>query len=272
MATIAPSIAPERSVDHFTGTPRGHIIDRWIYVFTAASFIAITLAGFIPDSADKIAAVAAGKRPAFPLVLHLHAILMGSFLLLLLTQTWLAAKGKIGWHVRLGISTILIVPALVIVGFMLAPTIYQETMHAAQVTPPEAREQMQAALARKENILLNQIRMGILFPLFLAIGLHARRADPGFHKRMMILATAVVLGPAIVRITALPTTFPKSPVATELYILAAIAPMFVWDVVRNGFVHKAYIIWAAISLPFLLATYALWDTPWWHGVARALLT
>lgn len=180
MATIAALIAPDRSVDHFTGTPRAHIIDRWIYVFTAASFIAITLAGFIPDSADKMAAVAAGKRPPFPMVLHVHAVLMGSFLLLLLTQTWLAATGKLGWHVRLGVSTILIVPALVIVGFILAPTIYQETLHAAQVAPPEARDQMQAVLTRKENILLNQIRMGILFPLFLAVGLQARRADPGF--------------------------------------------------------------------------------------------
>jgi hypothetical protein len=55
-------------------------------------------------------------------------------------------------------------------------------------------------------------------------------------------------------------------------MLAAIAPMFGWDLVRNGFVHKAYMIWAGISLPFLLATYALWDTPWWNEVARALLT
>jgi hypothetical protein len=218
-----------------------------------------------------MAAVAVGKRPPFPLVLHFHAVLMGSFMLLLLTQTWLTATGRLGWHMKLGVAAAVIVPALVVAGFMVAPTIYQETVHAAQNAPQEAREQLQGALFRKENILLNQIRMGILFPLFLTIALMARRSDPGIHKRMTILATAVVLGPAIVRIPGLPTTFPASPVATDLYTLLAIAPMFAWDVIRNGFVHKAYWIWAGVSLPFIAVTYALWDTPWWHEVARGLL-
>ena len=52
--------------------------DRWIYVFMAALFIATTLAGFIPDSLAKIAAVEAGQRAPFPPVLHLHAVLMGA--------------------------------------------------------------------------------------------------------------------------------------------------------------------------------------------------
>jgi hypothetical protein len=55
-----------------------HALDRWIYVITAASFIAIVLAGFIPSSLEKIAAVEAGRRPPFPLVMHLHALLMGA--------------------------------------------------------------------------------------------------------------------------------------------------------------------------------------------------
>ena len=66
-------------------------VDRWIYVFMAASFIAYTLTGFIPDSLAKIAAVEAGQRPPFPLALHAHAVLMGAFLVLLLAQSVLAA-------------------------------------------------------------------------------------------------------------------------------------------------------------------------------------
>ena len=60
MATVAaPAIAGGGRVDHLSGTPRAHAIDRWIYVFTAASFIAIVLTGFIPASLAKIAAVEA---------------------------------------------------------------------------------------------------------------------------------------------------------------------------------------------------------------------
>lgn len=272
MATLAQSVIPNDRVDLLSGTPRAHAVDRWIYVFMAAGFVVITLTGFIPDSVTKIAAVADGTRPQFPLILHIHAVLMGSFLMLLLTQTWLAATGRLGWHVRLGVTSAVLVPALVIVGFLLAPAIYQETLQSAQNAAPEEREKLQALLLRKENILLNQTRIGILFPLFIAIGLSARRKDAGLHKRMMILATASALGPAFARITWLPTNFPASPVSNELYMLGVIAPMFFWDVYRNGFVHKAYIMWAGISLPVVTVMAALWDTAWWHATARAILT
>jgi hypothetical protein len=71
MATIAGKFvgrAPRS--DALSGTPRAHALDRWIFVFMAAWFIAIVLTGFIPDSLEKIAAVKAGERPPFPLVLH----------------------------------------------------------------------------------------------------------------------------------------------------------------------------------------------------------
>jgi uncharacterized membrane protein len=85
MATIAGKTFLEaRRPDVLSGTPRAHAIDRWIYVFMAAWFIVIVLVGFIPDAMMKVAMVKAGARPPFPMVLHLHAVLMGSFLLLLL--------------------------------------------------------------------------------------------------------------------------------------------------------------------------------------------
>lgn len=272
MATLAQSIIPNEHIDVLTGTPRANAVDRWIYVFMAASFVVITLTGFIPDSITKIAAVADGTRPSFPFILHVHAVLMGSFLMLLLAQTWLAANGKIKGHMQLGAATALLVPALVVVGFLLAPAIYQETVQAAQTAGPEAREKLQALLLRKENILLNQTRIGILFPLFIMIGLSARKKDAGLHKRMMILATASALGPAFARITWLPNTFPASPMGNEFYMLGVIAPMFFWDVYRNGFVHKAYLIWAGITLPVVVIMTLLWDSPWWHMTARSILT
>ncbi len=270
MATVAP-IFVEARPDLLLGTPRANAVDRWIYLFTAASFVALALAGFIPDSLHKIAAVSSGARPPFPLVMHVHAVLMGTYLLLLLGQTWLAATGKLRWHMQLGALTLVIVPAIVVVGFVLVRTVYLETWTAAQIAAPGMRRGLEAVLARKENVLLVQIRMGLLFPLFLAIGLLARRADAGLHKRMMILATVVLLPPAIDRILWLPTTFPHSFITTEAYMLLAISPMFVWDTVRNGFVHKAYLIWLGISLPFAIALRALWDTPSWHAIARQLI-
>lgn len=272
MATVAVPLAEKRRpVDVLSGTPRAHAIDRWIYVFTAASFIAVVLTGFIPDSLGKIAAVQAGERPPFPLVLHFHAVLMGSFLLLLLTQTILVATGRCAQHRRLGLAAIVLAPALVIAGLILVPTNYHMLWDAAQSPVPAVREKFQGALNVWENIMLLQLRIGILFPLFLAIGLNVRGRDAGLHKRMMILATALPLPAAFDRITWLPSTMPVTPVSPDLYVLLAVAPMFFWDVIRNRRIHQAYWIWIAVNLPFAIAVHILWDTPTWHETARGLM-
>lgn len=272
MATIAgKQFLHEHRPDLLSGTPRAHAIDRWIFVFMAVWFIAITLTGFIPDSIMMVGMVQAGTRPPFPLVLHMHAVLMGSFLLLLLTQTWLMATGRRGLHMSLGILGMGVAVALVAVGLVLAPTMYYQTWNALQTAPANARAQLQELLSIKENILLLQLRIGLTFPLFLALGLRARSADSGFHKRMMFLATAMALPAAIDRIGWLPNTIPASPLALDLYTVLAVSPMMVWDVIRNRSVHRAYWVWFAVTVPVAIAVNLLWDTPLWHATARRIL-
>lgn len=272
MATIAGRFSGyERRPDLLSGTPRAHAVDRWIYVFMAALFIVVVLTGFIPDSLEKIAAVKAGERPPLPLVMHVHAVLMGSFLLLLLAQTMLVATGRGYIHRQLGLLAMLLAPALVIAGLILATTNYHATWHAAQSGAPALRAAMAARLPRLDNILLLQIRIGLLFSLFLAIGLRARGRDAGFHKRMMILATAMPLPAAIDRMAWLPTTLPGSAVATDLYVVLALAPMIVWDVYRNRTVHRAYWVWAPLYLAASLVVNMLWDKPGWHATAHRIM-
>jgi hypothetical protein len=119
--------------------------------------------------------------------------------------------------------------------------------------------------------MLLQLRIGILFPLFLAIGLRARGNNAGLHKRMMILATAMALPAGIDRIPWLPSTMPGNPIAADLYTLLAVSPMFVWDVVRNRAIHPAYLIWLGVFVPAAMVVQLLWDTPMWHATARQLM-
>lgn len=272
MATIAqPVSGAGHRPDILSGTPRAHPIDRWIFVFMATWFIAIVLAGFIPSSLAKIAAVQAGERPPFPWILHVHAGLMGSFLLLLLAQTSLMATGRNHLHRRLGLAGMVLAPALVIAGFMLARGSYLGLAGAAAAAAPAAQAELQKVILEVDNILLLQIRVGLLFPLFLFIGLRARAADAGLHKRMMFLATAMALPAGIDRIPWLPTTLPASPLGPDFYTLVAVLPMFAWDIARNRRVHPAYWIWLATNLPFAIAVHGLWGTQWWHDAAPRLM-
>ncbi len=248
-----------------------HAIDRWIYVFMAVFYILITLAGFVPDSLAKMAAVEAGERPPFPLVLHLHSVLMGSFLLLLLAQTTLAATGKLEYHRRLGVAAVVIAPAIVVAGFVLVPTMYHQIWDGMQMAPPEAQAGIQAFLRFFDNIMLFQIRVGILFPLFFLIAFMARKSDSGLHKRMMFLAIAPAMTAAFDRIAWLPHTLPESPLSPDLYALLAVTPLFIWDLVRTRSVHKAYWIWLAFMVPSSVLIHSLWGTEWWHETAPRLV-
>ena len=79
MATLAETFGfKEQRPDVLSGTPRAHAIDRWIFVFMALWFIAITLTGFIPDSMMKVGMVKAGLRPPFPTVLHYEPVFDGA--------------------------------------------------------------------------------------------------------------------------------------------------------------------------------------------------
>lgn len=262
-ATIPVSLLGQSGFTNF--------VDRWIFVFMAALFVVTTLAGFIPDSLAKIALVEAGQRAPFPPVLHLHAVLMGCWLLLLLAQTMLMATGRAANHKKLGIASMVLAPAIVATGFFLVPTMYGQVWTAAQGAPPEMAEQLKGVLAFVGNIGLFQIRAGLLFPLFVVLALRARKTDSSMHKRMIILATVIPLPAAIDRITWLPHSLPEAAYSADLYVLAWIAPMFAWDLFRLGRVHRAYIIWLSAFIPCAIVVNLLWNSPWWQSFFPGLM-
>lgn len=272
MATVLRQPVPEdRLQDHLSGTSRAHALDRWIYVVNAALFLVIVLVGFIPDSLMKLGMIDAGKRLPFPPILHVHAVLMGSYLLFLLSQTWLVATGRTERHRALGIIGAVLAAALVVVGSILAPTMYHQVTGALERTPAAGQGPLLQLLPRMENILLLQAQAGMLFTLFTALGLAMRNRNPGLHKRMMIMAPAMAIGAAFARMTWLPQTMPVSPVSIQLYQLLAIAPLFTWDVIRNHRVHRAYWIVGVAYLGMCLLVNRLWDTPGWHAFAQGML-
>ena len=267
MASAADSLAQASTTD----SPLVGLIDRWIYVFMAGLFVATTLAGFIPDSLVKIAAVEAGQRAPFPPVLHVHAVLMGSWLMLLLAQTTLMATGNSRHHQKLGIASFLLAPAIIVTGLVLVPTMYAQLWNATAAAPPEMKEELRGGLAVRTDIMLLQLRAGLLFATCVVLALRARRVDSGFHKRMIILATLVPLPASIDRIIWLPHTMPQSPLSADLYTLLWLSPMFVWDLFRLGRVHRAYIVWFALWLPASIAVQLLWGSDWWQATAPRLL-
>jgi hypothetical protein len=248
-------------------------IDRWIYVIMAAWFILTVLAGFVPDSIGKVMAVRLGFMPPFPAILHIHAVLMGSWLLLLLTQTILMARGKRAYHMQLGVAAVALVPAMVGAGFILVPTMFLRNWAAMQGAPPEVLPggSVESGHNLISSLVAAQIMAGILFPTFVAWALLVRRTNPGMHKRLMILATVLPIPAAIDRIAWLPSSYPESALSPLLYTVIWIMPMFLWDLFRLKRIHKAYVVWFSIYIPAAIAVYSLWWTPGWIAAVHRMM-
>jgi hypothetical protein len=244
------------------------LADRWIYVWLAGLFIATALVGFLPTSMRLLAAVEAGQRLPPPLILHVHAVLMGSWLLLFLAQATLMATGRSTRHKRLGLLAVVLAPAVVVamIGVVKSSWSLYASLPPDLWTPGESRR-----INFMSNVLLEQVRMAILFAVFVGWAFLCRRRDPETHKRMMVLATVIPLPAAIDRIAWLPGTMAQGAAFMPLYTLLWLLPVLIYDIARRGRVHRAYVIGIALNLPFVIASYILWGSPWWFEVAPRLM-
>jgi uncharacterized membrane protein YozB (DUF420 family) len=233
----------------------------------AALFLVTAVVGFGPTSLALLATVDAGERPPLPLILHVHAVCMTTWLLLLLVQTSLVAAGRTALHRSLGLAALVVAPAAVAAMIGVA----FESWRAIAALGTNAGPEWMASIAGASYFLLEQIRSVLFFAVFVGWALVVRRKDPETHKRMMLLATLMPLGAAITRIEWLPTTLPGSYVSQYAYLLLWLAPALIHDIVRRGAVHRAYVIGIALVLPYASVSQLLWGSDWWVATAPRLM-
>jgi uncharacterized membrane protein YozB (DUF420 family) len=245
------------------------LIDRWIYVFTAALYIATVLAGFVPDSLEMLGEIKVGQHPPLTLIYHVHAVTMGTWMLLFLVQTLLMANGRRELHKRVGLAAVALAP--LVVGTMIGMVFmrwrwFYSTGAAALAARDWAVVEMHMA-----NILIEQIHAVIVFPLLVGWALLVRRTDPESHKRFMVQATLPALFAAIDRIEWLPTTMPGSVASWYGYMLLLLAPVLTNDLVQRRRLHSAYVIGLCLMLAAFAANHFLWNSPGWLAAAQKLM-
>jgi hypothetical protein len=229
--------------------------ERPFYAGMAWLLVVVAIVGFAPRSM----AIVSGTMPMPPLVVHLHAAVMASWVTLLAVQATLALSGRMDLHRQWGIASLLVGPLVLIM--LVAITIIRQNDAAGTPAAPIVN-----------NILFVQIRSIVLFPIFFIWGLRSRRSDPQMHKRMMLLATLMLLDAAIARMTWLPyNEFPRDYLAVHLYLLLLFVPPLLHDLIRLRGIHRAWVWGLALMLPWVVATEFLWGSPWWGQVGPKLV-
>jgi len=229
--------------------------DPPLYWFMTLLFLATAVAGFAPSSA----AILSGAVPVPPLVVHVHAACMLTWLILLVTQASLVRGGRLALHRRLG--TVSYAVAVALLAAMVTVTIVRYGDITDVGAGPVA-----------SNILLLQIRSIVLFPAFYLWAIAARRTDLATHKRAMLFATLVLLDAAIARMFWLPGTDSTTTYdGVHLWLLALLVPAVVADLARLGKIHRVYVVGLAALAPFFVATHFGWNAPAWHAFAARLM-
>jgi hypothetical protein len=116
-------------------------------------------------------------------LVHVHGALFVLWIFLLVAQTSLIVVRRVRWHMILGLLAVVVAPLMVILGIW---TTLDSVRRNSGAGPPA------------EILLLGNISAITIFAILIGWGMLARY-DTVAHKRLMILGTFSILGPAIDR-------------------------------------------------------------------------
>ncbi len=247
----------ERPVDGTTTVPQplslpsrqlpGRRYDRYFFAAITVALLITAFAGFARTY--YLAGLTSAKLPA-PIV-HVHAVLQTSWMLLLLVQMLLVSARRVPLHRKLGIAGFLLAAVMVPVAVMLVAN----ELHRSASQGDAA---LSFSLVPTWEICNFAVLAGSAFAL---------RKHPVAHKRLIILATVAMMPAAVSRIP-LPHVRQWTPWEVLAFVVA-IAAYDIWSMRR---IHPATLAGAGFIGAFLFGAFPLGNTAAWHVVARWMLS
>jgi len=183
----------------------------------------IALVGFWPTYFGPLVS---GRVNVSPL-LHVHAAVQTAWLGMFIAQIVLARTGRRTLHMQAGRWFMAF--SVVVCGFSLAVTFDGFARHIAA-----------GEAATAQRLLFGHLREVIWFAAFVLAG-WIYRARPETHKRLMLVATVILVYPA----GGHRMTFLPQPVPLFLFMLIWGVPiylMMIYDYAKQRIVHPAYVI------------------------------
>ena len=217
----------------------------WFFVCMASVLLVIVAVGFaksfyLRDIIDK-------SHPAshLPAYIVLHGIVLTSWFLLFLGQTSLVATGRVRLHRSFGVAGAALAAVVVALSMMvLVRSVVRE--------PP--------------LVVIGDMFILLLFAALVAGAIWFRQ-KPDVHKRLMLVASITIVGPAIARWPGGRSMLPLSVVGPELLLFAA---LILYDVLSRRRVHQATVWGVALYFVALGVTIALASSNLGHALVEAL--
>lgn len=249
--------------------PRAWILDeRRFFTGMALAMAAAAFVGFAPTY--YLAEWNDAPRPLLTPSVHIHGALCTAWMLLLVVQARLIAARRPDIHRLAGIAGAALGLAILVTGFLIAIGSERRVHTAANAD----------TIADPYVFLIFPLSAVGLFALFAIIGI-AKRRNSGAHKRLMLLATMSLLGPALARIvtrTMLAFATPGTPfvglpgaIGALLLVDLFLAALVAYDFATRGRLHPATLWGGGFFLLSEPLRVAIGYSQPWQDFARMLM-
>ncbi len=219
------------------------------YIALSLLVTAIAFVGFWPTYFGPLFAGTVDKLP----VIHVHAAVYVGWLAIFIAQATFAATKRMDLHVRLGNFAIGYGVLVIVMGVTVAISMFAVRMHAGNFE--DAAGRLVAPLSD----------MVFFAPLFSAAVLLRRK--PEIHKRLMIVATTLLLVAAVGRMTFVGKPWPMLLVWSSPLLLGA-----VYDVVRRRAIPWIYVLGVGVIAARAFGTAPVRESAAWHSWTAWLAT
>jgi hypothetical protein len=184
--------------------------------------------------------------PLPSLLVHFHGAMFSCWILLFIAQIALVSSNRIRWHKRLGVFGVILAVLMVLVGFAtLIAVVRRHAVFAMGLDTLFAGDVLQLST----------------FAFLVGWAFLARRDGPA-HKRLMILGTVALLGPALAR---WPFPFVFSSALVFFGMLDAIPILLIaFDLWSRRKIHLVTISGTLLLLVMQFSMRPLGHTAGWH--------
>ncbi len=242
---------------------------RQFYVWMAGTCFVIAVLGFMPS---YFFPMARGTFSAEPVV-HIHGLILFSWVTMFFIQSLLVARGKVLAHREWGLLGISLMTAVVFI------TLTVISMRIAQVLAPGTPAALtHDVIAFEYPVFIAVVYLAVLFTLSVVT---IRR--PQVHKRLLLLATISLLGAPIGRWFMLLSAPPAGSSSSQMSVppvLVLIPPSLTADLLllvamaydwrTRGSPHRVYLIGGGVLLFLQSTVVPASGTAEWVAVAHML--
>jgi hypothetical protein len=223
----------QRTAVAATPAKSSHLLDRRFYIGVAIVAIVTSIVAFAPSIVNP-----AGRNAPLTLLISLHTVVFGAWLLVFLAQATLAATRRISTHRRLGTASAILAIAVVVLGYMSSIAMVRRGFDLSGDLNIKSDPLFQ---------LIFPLQDLLVFALLVAAGYWYRHRSE-IHKRVMVLAVlgglmGAPLAHLIGHSPALRTMGPIVVIPIAIFLFANA----IYDRVSLGRMHPVS-LWGAVAI------------------------